>query len=256
MSRLYSPENTPGENLEILARNPYIGRILVEGFAGGVAVQAYGIEGRSDGSRNRVQVSQGGLVSTEVFETSKPVGDPELTIYDSMQQRGSVHIVSNGNQTSTAIQYLRCGKTFEEAMLSRLFEPDEPNFTPRISGYIDLYPTDQPRLNISVIRKDRSTGTAVHSFYPDYYPENNLESGVGYAVHTYKGNGDPLPSFDEEPFKIPIEDTAKGMAQLLWNNLDRENRVSVVGKVFTPTSREIYIINRHGEMNYARISSD
>lgn len=248
MSRLYSPENKPHKNLEILAANPYPGRFIVIGKAGGVAVQAYAIMGRSEGSRNRVLVEQDGIVSTDVFDKSQPVGDPSLTIYEAVRQEGAVHIVSNGRQTTTAAEHLRDGKTFQDAMETHTYEPDDPNFTPRISGFIDTEADlhDRPAIGISIIRKIAVSNLPVRDLFTDYFPDHNLGSGIGMAVHTYKGDGSPLPTFDEAPFRMPVEDTAEGMAQLLWDNLNEENRVAVAAKVIAPTGQDIFIINRHG----------
>src|ERR1700722_19455710 len=113
---IYSSENTPEENLAILAENSYPGRLLIIGFSGDIAVQAYAIEGRSDDSRNRVLIEENDIISTEIFDTTKPVGDPELTIYDAMRQVGNMHVVSNGNQTDRVARYLRSGKSFADAM--------------------------------------------------------------------------------------------------------------------------------------------
>lgn len=250
---LYNPENTPEQNLEVLSKNPYPGRLLVMGYVGDAAVQAYAVEGRSEGSRNRILVEKEGVVSTEVFDMSKQVGDPALTLYRAMDFVNSCHVVSNGNQTTTAIEHFSQSNSFEEAMATREYEPDAPNFTPRISGYINIDPFTEdmsdvgyePRFGISVIRKIPVSKLAVRSFFTEYTPKIKLSSGIGYAVHTYEGDDNPLPPFDEAPFAIPIEDTAQGMAKLLWKNLDAKNRVAVVAKVFTPTSQEIFIINRH-----------
>lgn len=246
MPQLYNPEHTPAQNAETLKANPYPGRLLVMGYAGGVAVQAYAIMGRREGSRNRIFVEEDGIVSTEVFDTSAQTGDPALTIYDAMRRRGSTHVVSNGDQTSTVMQHLRSGSTFEKAMEDRVYEPDEPHYTPRISGYIDTDDLQDTRFGISIIRKKTPRyDWPVRKLFTEHSPEITLESGVGYSVHTYKGDGNPLPTYDERPFTMPVEDTAESMAQLLWDSLDDENRVSVAAKVFTPTSQEVHIINGH-----------
>lgn len=249
MVRIYKPENSPEQNLEILANNPYPGRVLAQGFIGDVAVQACAIMGRSPDSRNRIYTEEDGIVSTEVFDKSKPAKDPALTIYDAMRRTGDFHVVSNGDQTSTAIQHLRAGSTFEDAMKSRRYEPDAPNFTPRITGFIDLRNLTAERVaaaGISVIRKLPVSDLALHTFF-NYYNLSGFaqRSGGGRAVHTYQRNDDPLPSFKEEPFSIPLRDNASEMARLLWNNLDKDNRVAVAAKVFTRDDHDIHIINAH-----------
>ncbi|MGI9027811.1 MAG: IMP cyclohydrolase [Candidatus Saccharimonadales bacterium] len=250
--RLYQPENTPQANLEILAANSYLGRFFVQGFfmqepGDKVYVQAYGLEGRSEGSRNRtLQQNEDGSVSTKVFDMAKQVGDPALTLYRAMDSVNGIHVVSNGNQTTTAIEYLRQGKSFEEAINTRDYEPDEPNYTPRISGYIDA---EQSKFGISIIRKLAVSRLAVRTLFTEQSPEIELTPEVGYAVHTYQGDGNPLPPFDEAPFKLPLRDTAQTMAELMWDNLDTNNRVAVAAKVFTSTSQDIFIINRHEGSN-------
>lgn len=247
---VYSPENSPEENLSILAENPYPGRLLVVGFAGDTAVQAYAVEGRSEGSRNRKLIEEDNIVGTEIADPSLPVGDPELTIYDAMRSIGDIHIVSNGNQTNRVVQYLRSGKAFKDAMKVTKREPDEPNFTPRITGFIDLNPGEgEPSIGLSVIRKSANGHGSIRRLYTDQSPELSQYSdmdNVGYAVHTYKGNVDPLPSYNEPPFIIPIQNTSYGMASMLWESLDPENRVAVAAKTIAPNGVvNIRIINRH-----------
>lgn len=247
---LYSPEHTvqaAQENLDILAANPYPGRLLVVGFSGQAAVQAYAIEGRSCGSRNRVFAQQDNIVSTEIADTLEDVGDPQLTIYDAMRQVGDVHVVSNGAQTNTVAQYLRSGRSFAEAMGVTEHEPDKPNYTPRITAFIDegAGHDEYPRVGISVIRRNPETAESVRSFYTDNSPKINLSDGVGYAVHTYRGDGNPLPSFNVPPFSIPVKSDATEMAEMLWNNLDLDNRVSVAAKTIVEGVVDICIINQY-----------
>jgi len=245
---MYSANSTPMQNLETLSRHPYPGRFLVMGYAGDVAVQAYAIGGRSEGSKNRIFVLEDNIVSTEVFDTSKSIPDPTLTIYDAMRSvHQTTHVVSNGNQTDTVMQYLRSGSTFEAAMKLRHYEPDEPNYTPRISGFIDTArDPEDGGFAISVIRKADLTPKSIH----DYHSESlaPFESGVGYAVHTYRGEtGDGrLLSFNERPFKLPLEDTAESMAKLVWASLNADTRAAVVAKVISATGEiDFHIINQH-----------
>lgn len=254
MPRLYNIHHTPEQNLEILAENYYPGRFLAVGFCpNGDAAQLYAIGGRSEGSKNRVLVEEDNIVSTEVFDPNKSVGDPTLTIYDAMRRYRDVHVVSNGDQTSTAIQYMRCGKTFFEAMESRDYEPDSPNYTPRISGFIDMHSNEEskPVMGISVIRKVAVSDLAIRNTFSETAesPEEKLqlENGLGYAVHTYLGDGKPLPSYDEAPFTIPIQRDAKENAEMLWENLNPETRVAVVAKTISAATleSEFHIINLH-----------
>lgn len=249
---LYNAENSPEQNLAILAENPYPGRLLVVGFAAGNAMMAYAVEGRSPGSRNRRLTQQDNVVSTEVADTSLPVGDPELTIYDAMRRVGDVHIVSNGNQTDTVARYLRTEKQVADALSVTEHEPDAPNYTPRITGFHHFYaPDGWPYFGLSVIGRDPSGGS-VRKLYTDLSPEIILEEGadsVGYAVHTYQGDSDPLIAFDEPPFRIPVLSSAEEMAGMLWESLDPENRVSVVAQTIKfdtgALSMDFSIINRH-----------
>jgi hypothetical protein len=236
----YSPTNTPEQNLSLLANNPYPGRLLVVGFAGEAAVLAYAVQGRSEGSRNRRLIVQDNIAGTEIADTSLPVGDPELTIYDAMRRVYDVEIVSNGNQTDRVVRYLRSGKTIAQALEATDHEPDKPNFTPRITGFIDGDPDDgEPFIGISVISKNPKGEGSLRRLYTS---QSKLEhaigldpdgANVGWSVHTYQGEGDPLPSFDEPPFKIPVYAEAKDMAEMLWENMDRSNRVAVVAKTVT-----------------------
>jgi IMP cyclohydrolase len=249
MPRIYDPENTPEQNLEILAANPYPGRFLAVGFdLGGYAVQIYAIGGRSEGSQNRVLVEEAGIVSTEIYDTSKPVGDPTLTIYDATRHRKKLHLVSNGDQTDTALKYLRAGKTFQEAMDSRTYEPDVPNYTPRISGFINTAASEEePALGISIIRKVAVSDLAVRDFFTDLSGELLKKEGLANAVHTYKGDGDPLPAYDEPSFVIPVHhETLKETAEMVWDHLNPDTRVGVAVQVTDDLAGTLtHIINRH-----------
>ena len=217
------------------------------GFVDDIAVQAYAIGGRSDDSRNRILVLEDDIVSTESFNKSKMVSHPELTIYDALRCSGSTHIASNGDQTATAIQYLRSGRSFEEAMNSRSYEPDAPNFTPRISGFINTNANENgQKFGMSLVRKASDSNQTVRALYTENSPEIQLEQGVGYVLHTYLGNDNPLPSFDEVPFPIPILANAQAMATMLWEHLSAETRVAVAVKTITADGQAgFFIINTH-----------
>ncbi len=244
----YSSYNAPDDNLAVLSTNPYPGRLLLMGFVEGTAVQAYAIGGRSDNSRNRILKLEDGIIGTESFDKTMTVYDPELTIYDALRRCGSVHIVANGDQTATAIQYLRSGRSFEEAMKARSYEPDAPNFTPRISGFINISPAErQPKLGISLIRKDPDSDAPIHAYYTDQSPElAQLASGVGYAIHTYLGNDDPLLSFDEPPFTLPLKPTAQATAEMLWAVMHPDTRLSIAAKtIASDGTTDFHLINSH-----------
>ena len=245
---LYNPNNTPEENLETLAGVKYPGRLLAVGkTTTGLAAQVYIVEGRSEGSRNRVLIEEDNIVSTKPFDVKKPVGNPKLTIYDAMRRTGTTHVVSNGDQTTTAIQFLRSGKTFQAAMNRRQFEPDKPNYTSRISAFTELKPIEgSPSFGISVVRKLHVTGGPLRNYYEGGY--TGLETpanGVGYAVQTYSGDGKPLPSFNERPFTLPLGEGAEDTAQMIWERLDPENRVAIAAKTISATGIvDISIINQ------------
>jgi hypothetical protein len=253
----YPPENTPEQNLKELHDTPYPGRVIVVGFAGNVAVQAYAIMGRSEGSRNRRFVEEDNIVSTEVVNPDLSVGDPELTIYDAMRRVGNMHIVSNGSQTNTVVQYLRAGRLYEDAAYSLSYEPDQPHFTPRITGFTKIA-GEQTAAGLSIVRAIDQPGLfmgkapdRVSTFFGPVEIEEMRERNIGYAIHTYSGdegeNG-KLESFNEDPFAVPVDSAARSsyaMAGMLWENLDPENRVAVVAKTIgTFGYVDFSIINR------------
>lgn len=244
---VYQTTNSPEQNLSLLAANPYPGRLLIMGFAGsGVAVQVYAIGGRSEDSRNRVLLLEDNIISTASYDKSKLVSHPELTIYDGMRRSGAAHIASNGDQTATIIQYLRSGQSFEEAMNSRTYEPDAPNFTPRISGFIDATSGASSKFGLSLIRKAPDSPETIRMFYTENSPEICLEPGVGYGLHTYLGNDDPLPSFDEPPFRLPLLADPEAMAHLIWKHLNADTRVAIAAKTIAPDGQtDFFIINSH-----------
>jgi IMP cyclohydrolase len=250
MARTYSPGNSPEENFKAFAEVPYKGRGFIEGFVGNRAVQFYFLEGRSEGSDNRFLLEEDGIVSTEVFDPAKKKGDPELTIYDAMRRRKSVHIVSNGKQTDVALSYLRSHESFESAMNTQTYEPD-PLSTPRISGFVDTYPAQgEPYIGVSIIRKVPVSSLPVRTFYTDQSHEFRLEDGVGVGVHTYKGeDADNPQSFDEVPITLPLEDTAEGMLELGLTGLNPEITVAAVAKVIDVKTGEVSfkIYNAHEE---------
>ncbi|MGB4759590.1 MAG: IMP cyclohydrolase [Candidatus Saccharimonadales bacterium] len=246
---LYNPANSPEQNLEVLASNPYPGRLIVVGAMGELTIQAYAIMGRSEGSRNRVLSLQDNVVSTEVFNPSLPVGDPSLTIYDAMRQIGDVHVVSNGNQTNTIAQYLRSGNTIQEALDVTGHEPDAPNFTPRITGFYNFDADDgAPQFGLSVISKGADGGSVrkLYTDQEDLFGETYDDYNISYGVHTYNGDGNPLPSFDQVPFTLPVHESAHDMAGMIWENLNPDNRVAVAAKVIQLSGGvEFALINRH-----------
>ena len=210
-----------------LGRNPYPGRGLVLGRSedGEAWLQLYWIMGRSANSRNRVFVADGATLRTEPFDASA-VEDPSLILYDAMLELGPVYLVSNGDQTRTLYDALRRGGSFEGALETREREPDAPNFTPRISGMIDLRGAE-PVFALSLLKASRadSARTDRHSFRPAPPPP-----GLGLGLTTYQGDGSPLPSFEGEPLWLPLAGAPEAVLARYWDALDRENRVSLALK--------------------------
>ncbi|MEK9195995.1 MAG: IMP cyclohydrolase [Patescibacteria group bacterium] len=230
-------------NESALKDNSYPGRGIVMGVnsAGTHFVQVYWLMGRSDNSRNRIFVLEDGSVKTKAYDESK-VEDPSLIIYDAMIEINDNHIVSNGDQTTTIVDFLNKNKTFEDALKTRDYEPDAPHFTPRISG---IYYPDQS-VKMSIIRKDNDhTDRDVFNFKAD-----DLLRGTGYCMHTYKGDGDPLPSYDTAPFAVSLFGSVEENANKFWSLLNPENRISLVVKSipFKGSGPEFHIINKNGDM--------
>jgi hypothetical protein len=203
--------------------NPYVGRGIVIGKSenGKYACTAYFIMGRSANSRNRVFAERDGALFTEPFDASK-VEDPSLIIYAALRQVGERLIVTNGDQTETICHALRAGGTFSGALTSRAFEPDGPNFTPRISGMLTFVPGNFS-YEMSILKSADETGSACCRFtfsYPSV-------AGVGHFLHTYITDGKPLPSFCGEPERTVIPDDIDVFTDALWNALDEENRISL-----------------------------
>jgi len=245
---LYQKGGSPAENLDTLSRVEYPGRFLAIGqTTTGLHVQVYAIGGRSDGSRNRVLVEEDGIVSTAPFDSTKPVGDPKLTIYDAMRRAGTTHFVTNGDQTTTAVQFARSGKPFRAAMNRRWHEPDWPNYTPRISAFTETAAADgEPGFGISVIRRNPETGGPLRKLYVEGDDGMAVEPGTALAVHTYLGNGKPLPSFNESPFTLPTSDCAADTAEMIWERLNPDTRVALAAKTIDAAGGvEIAIINHH-----------
>ena len=207
-----------------LAENAYPGRGIVVGQSadGKYAVSAYFIMGRSVNSRNRVFIADGDGIKTKAFDESK-MTDPSLIIYSPVRVLGNDIIVTNGDQTDTVYDGLKEGKTFDEALRSRCFEPDEPNFTPRISA--DLHIEDgKYSYQMSILKSDNGNGAACLRF--NYFYETPL-NGEGHFIHTYKGDGNPLPSFEGEPKRVEIEGNIDDFAGRLWDALNEDNKVSL-----------------------------
>ena len=208
---------------QLLSGNPYPGRGIVLGMTpdGTKAVAAYFIMGRSENSRNRVFVEKDGEVFTEPFDASR-VEDPSLIIYAAVRQLGSRLIVTNGNQTDTVYEGLQKGLSFAEALESRCFEPDPPNFTPRISGMI-TFGEGAFTYQMSILKSADAEGTACNRFTYTYAPL----PGLGHFLHTYVTDGSPIPTFQGEPERMYMDDSIDDFTDDLWNSLNAANRISL-----------------------------
>ena len=210
---------------EYLAANEYPGRGIAVAKApdGRQMFIGYFIMGRSENSRNRVfdPVPERGGICTMAADPAK-LEDPSLIIYNPVLTLGKTHIVTNGDQTDTICEGLARGQSFEEALESRCFEPDAPNFTPRISGMVTFVGRDF-RYEMSILKSADAAGSAC-SRYHFCYP---ALPGVGHFLHTYVGDGNPLPTFQGEPERMAIPQDIDELTQQLWESLNEENRISL-----------------------------
>ncbi len=205
---------------ELLAANTYPGRGIVIGKSedGKQIVIAYFIMGRSVNSRNRVFVTEGEGIRTEAFDPSK-LSDPSLIIYAPVRVVNGMTVVTNGDQTDTVRDFLLEGKTFEDALRTRQFEPDLPNCTPRISGMVA-----GGDYKLSILKSADGDPESNHRYFYEY---ENPKAGVGHFIHTYMTDGDPLPSFEGEPEKVTIEGDIDTFTKTVWNALNEDNKVSL-----------------------------
>ena len=209
---------------EMLKQNEYPGRGIVLGKSedGSAVVAAYFIMGRSENSRNRIFVSDDEGIRTEAFDASK-MKDPALIIYAPVRVLGKNTIVTNGDQTDTLYEGLSKGMTFEQALRSRTFEPDEPNYTPRISGLLHVE-NGSYDYALSILKSDNGNPESACRFTFSY---DNPQDGVGRFIHTYRGNGNPLPSFEGEPVSVVIRGDIDVFTNRIWESLNEDNKVSL-----------------------------
>lgn len=222
--------------------NPYVGRGIAIGKSedGKKAVFAYFIMGRSENSRNRVFKAQGETVTIYPFDESK-VEDPSLIIYSPVKRVKNDLIVTNGDQTDTIAEYVKAGKTFAEALGTRSFEPDAPNFTPRISGILHL--NEKFTYELSILKCADGKGEACNRYLFSYEPI----PGTGHFIHTYVTNGNPLPAFEGEPETVRIPNDVTAFAKEIWENLNKENKIALCCRSVDLASGETeqVIYNRH-----------
>ena len=209
-----------GSMAEKLASNTYPGRGIVLGQTpdGKKSVAAYFIMGRSVNSRNRVFIEEADGIRTEAHDPSL-LADPSLIIYHPVRELARGLIVTNGDQTDTIRDYLEKGQTFETALRTRGFEPDGPNWTPRISGLL----SPDGSYKMSILKSADAEGSAcVRNYF--YYPPI---AGLGHFIHTYVCDGNPIPTFQGEPERVAIPDDIDAFTKELWETLNEDNKISL-----------------------------
>ena len=229
---------------EELSSTTYPGRGIVirKTPDGKKAAIAYFIMGRSENSRNRIFVKDGEGIRTEAFDPSK-LEDPSLIIYAPVRVLGNKTIVTNGDQTDTIYDLMDKQYTFEQALRTREFEPDAPNYTPRISGVLHF---DNGSFNyaMSILKSNNGNPEACNRYTFAY---ENPVAGEAHFIHTYMGDGNPLPSFEGEPTLVDVPDNMEDFADLVWNNLNNDNKVSLFVRYINieDGSYETKIINKN-----------
>ena len=205
---------------EELSSNTYPGRGIVLGKSddGGHMVIAYFIMGRSENSRNRIFEETGDGIRTKAYDESKMV-DPSLIIYAPVRVYGGKTIVTNGDQTDTIYNFLADGKTPEDALRTRTFEPDAPNYTPRISGVLE-----GESYQLSILKSADGDPESVHRYFFEY---SDVKSGEGHFIHTYRCDGSPIPSFEGEPTRVGLTGGIDAFTDRVWRNLNPDNKVSL-----------------------------
>ena len=228
---------------ELIRDNAYVGRGIVLGKTadGQKACSAYFIMGRSANSRNRVFTLRDGALYTEPFDASK-VEDPSLIIYAAVREKDNKLIVTNGDQTDTIYDGLCAGKTFSESLVSREFEPDAPNLTPRISGILEFNDGDFS-YEMSILKSADAQGTACNRYTFSYSPL----AGLGHFIHTYVCDGNPIPTFQGEPERVEIPDDIDEFTNTLWDALNEDNKISLYVRYtdLTDGSVDYRLINKN-----------
>lgn len=227
-----------------LRENSYPGRGIVIGRSqdGTKAVAAYFIMGRSENSRNRVFVEDGEGIRTQAFDPAK-LTDPSLIIYAPVRVLGNKTIVTNGDQTDTIYEGMDHQLTFEQSLRSREFEPDAPNYTPRISGILHIE-NNRFSYAMSILKSNQGNPAACNRYTFAY---ENCVAGEGHFIHTYRCDGNPLPSFEGEPKLVAVQNNIDEFASELWENLNEENKVSLFVRYINIAdgSYETRIINKN-----------
>jgi len=226
---------------DLLSHNTYPGRGIVLGRSadGKSGVIAYFIMGRSENSRNRVFVEEGEGIRTQAFDPSK-MKDPSLIIYAPVRVLAGDTIVTNGDQTDTVHDAMKAGGTFEGALRTRTFEPDAPNYTPRVSGLLER----GGNYRLSILKSADGNPSGVRRYFYEY---DAPLAGQGHFIHTYRCDGSPIPSFDGEPEQVAIRGGLDEFTGVMWDNLNADNRVSLFTRfVDLSTGRaETRIVNKN-----------
>ena len=229
---------------EELKNNSYPGRGIILGKSanGKFAAAAYFIMGRSSNSRNRIFVEDGDGIRTQAFDPSK-LEDPSLIIYAPVRVLGTKTIVTNGDQTDTIYELMDRQMTFEQSLRTREFEPDAPNYTPRISGIIHREGNGF-NYALSILKSADGNPDSCRRYTFSYH---NPVAGQGHFIHTYMQDGDPLPSFEGEPKQVLIPDDCAAFADALWQSLNAENKVSLFVRYIDLETGELFskIINKN-----------
>ena len=227
-----------------LGGNEYPGRgVLLGTSPSGKAVLAYFIMGRSENSRNRIFTEAGQDVIIHPYDESK-VEDPSLIIYAPIRVVGNEVIVTNGDQTDTVRDHLLAGGSFRSALETRCFEPDRPNFTPRISGILHLGRTDFT-CELSILKSVDAEGSDCCRYYYTY----PAKAGLGHLIHTYEENGNPIPTFQGEPRRMAVPEDIDAFTEALWTSLNENNKISLYVRYLDPVTgqSESRMINKHGK---------
>ncbi len=225
-------------DLGLLASNEYWGRGVMIGTVGRKVAVAYFIMGRSENSRNRYFYQEQDNIAIAPYDPDK-LEDPTLIIYYPIKTVKNQLIVTNGDQTDTIETFLKQGQTFEEALRTRKFEPDEPHFTPRISGITDMTTGDA---TFSILKNIDGIGEKCGRYFYEYAPI----SGTARFIHTYEGNATPLPTFEGEPWKVNIPESLDELTEGIWKNLNEDNKISLCTMMIDMDTleRDIRILNK------------
>lgn len=229
-----------------IAQNSYPGRGIIIGKTGeGMWIQIYWIMGRSENSRNRIFFCQDDVLQTQAADPSK-VKDPSLIIYNPMRESENHYWVSNGAQTDSLFEGYQQGLSFETILQKWNHEPDAPNFTPRISGLLNLKGDTQPIL-LSIIKASPISSNESEYHFFNYA---TVENGLGYGITTYQNDGNPIPSFEGTPLLLPIQNDVKQIINTYWNSLNEDNKISLAIKTIDPDTKEssVVVFNKYQQV--------